>query len=68
MAGSGWFHRTEDPKPGFEEKKEGQMAQLAISYKKIGGGEGTAKVASDPKDPRDSKESTKDEKKIGKFI
>ena len=44
MAGSGWFHRTQDPKPGFEETKENRMAQLAISYKKIGGGEGTAHV------------------------
>ena len=34
MAGSGWFHRTQDPKPGFEKTKENRMAQLAISYKK----------------------------------
>jgi hypothetical protein len=32
MAGSGWFHRTLDPDPGFEEKKEGVLIQMAISY------------------------------------
>ena len=37
MAGSGWFHRTQDPKPGFEEKKTGQLIMIAISYEDDGG-------------------------------
>ncbi len=32
MAGSGWFHRTKDPEPGFEEKKTGELVMVAISY------------------------------------
>ena len=40
MAGSGWFHRTQDPKPGFEEKKTG-LIMMAISYTDDGG---TARV------------------------
>ncbi len=32
MAGSGWFHRTMDPDPGFEEKKTGELIMMAISY------------------------------------
>ena len=41
MAGSGWFHRTKDPEPGFEEKKTGQLVMMAISY---GDDNGTAHV------------------------
>ena len=41
MAGSGWFHRTQDPKPGFEEKKTGELIMMAISYTDDGG---TARV------------------------
>ncbi|MBC8472899.1 MAG: hypothetical protein H8D56_25840 [Planctomycetes bacterium] len=37
MAGSGWFHRTQDPDPGFEEKKTGVLIQMAISYEDDGG-------------------------------
>jgi hypothetical protein len=37
MAGSGWFHRTKDPDPGFEEKKAGELVQMAISYENDGG-------------------------------
>ena len=41
MAGSGWFHRTQDPEPGFEEKKAGEPIMMAISYEDDGG---TARV------------------------
>ena len=41
MAGSGWFHRTQDPEPGFEEKKTGVLVMMAISY---GNDNGTAHV------------------------
>ena len=41
MAGSGWFHRTQDPDPGFEEKKAGELIMMAISYEDDGG---TARV------------------------
>lgn len=41
MAGSGWFHRTKDPEPGFEEKKAGELIMMAISYEDDGG---TARV------------------------
>ena len=41
MAGSGWFHRTQDPEPGFEEKKTGELIMMAISYADDGG---TARV------------------------
>ena len=41
MAGSGWFHRTQDPDPGFEEKKTGELIMMAISYEDDGG---TARV------------------------
>ncbi len=37
MAGSGWFHRTQDPEPGFEEKKTGELIMLAISYENDNG-------------------------------
>ncbi len=37
MAGSGWFHRTQDPDPGFEEKKTGELIMMAISYEDDGG-------------------------------
>jgi hypothetical protein len=32
MAGSGWFHRTQNAEPGFEEKKTGELVMMAISY------------------------------------
>ena len=41
MAGSGWFHRTQDPDPGFEEKKTGELIMMAISYQNDNG---TARV------------------------
>ena len=41
MAGSGWFHRTQDAVPGFEEKKKGELIQMAISYEDV---KGTAHV------------------------
>lgn len=41
MAGSGWFHRTMDPDPGFEEKKTGVLIMMAISYENDNG---TARV------------------------
>ncbi len=41
MAGSGWFHRTQDPKPGFEEKETGVLIMMAISYENDNG---TARV------------------------
>lgn len=41
MAGSGWFHRTQDPDPGFEEKKTGELIMMAISY---ANDNGTARV------------------------
>ncbi|MDE0318021.1 MAG: hypothetical protein OXM61_24335 [Candidatus Poribacteria bacterium] len=37
MAGSGWFHRTQDPEPGFEEKKTGELIMMAISYENDNG-------------------------------
>ena len=37
MAGSGWVHRTQDPDPGFEEKKTGELIMMAISYEDDGG-------------------------------
>lgn len=37
MAGSGWFHRTKDPEPGFEEKKTGELIMMAISYENDNG-------------------------------
>lgn len=37
MAGSGWFHRTQDPEPGFEEKVTGVLIMLAISYENDNG-------------------------------
>ncbi len=41
MAGSGWFHRTKDPEPGFEEKQTGVLVMIAISYENDNG---TARV------------------------
>ena len=41
MAGSGWFHRTKDPEPGFEEKQTGKLVMIAISYENDNG---TARV------------------------
>ena len=38
MAGSGWFHRTQDFDPGFEEKDAGELIQMAILYEDDGGG------------------------------
>ena len=37
MAGSGWFHRTQDPEPGFEEKETGVLIMMAISYENDNG-------------------------------
>ena len=37
MAGSGWFHRTQDAVPGFEETETGKLIQIAISYEDEGG-------------------------------
>ncbi len=37
MAGSSFFRRTQDANPGFEEKKTGQLIQMAISYEDDGG-------------------------------
>jgi len=35
--GSGWFNRTQDFDPGFEEKKAGELIQMAISFEDDGG-------------------------------
>jgi hypothetical protein len=37
MAGSSFFRRTTDPKPGFEEKKTGEIIFLAYTYADEGG-------------------------------
>jgi hypothetical protein len=37
MAGSSFFRRTQDPKPGFEEKKTGELVQMAYTYEDSGG-------------------------------
>ena len=36
MAGSSGFRRTQNPAPGFEEEKTGELIQMAISYEKDG--------------------------------
>ena len=36
MAGSGWFHRTQDFDPGFAEKDTGELIYMAISYEEDG--------------------------------
>ena len=36
MPGSSFFRRTDDPKPGFVEKKTGQLVMIAISYEENG--------------------------------
>jgi len=37
MAGSSFFRRTQDPAPGFEEKKTGELIQMAYTYEDSGG-------------------------------
>ena len=37
MAGSSYFRRTKDPKPGYKEKRTNFMVQLAISYENENG-------------------------------
>ena len=37
MAGSSFFRRTQDAKPGFEEKKTGELIQMAYTYEDEGG-------------------------------